>query len=105
VVVTLPLDFSTNICVDGTHPLRIFVQPQGDCKGLFVTNTTPTSFQVTEMQSGTSNVQFGWFASANRKDQLCNDGVTLAHYQDTRCPALPTAFAASTTVSPMTRSS
>jgi hypothetical protein len=47
-----------------------FVQltPEGDCRGLFVTNKTPSSFTVREVQGGTSNVGFTYRLVAKRKD-------------------------------------
>ena len=45
----------------------VFPIPEGDCKGLFVINKTTTSFEVKELQGGTSNIQFGYRIVAKRK--------------------------------------
>ena len=31
---------------------RVFLTPEGNCKGLYVTNKTPSSFEVRELQDG-----------------------------------------------------
>jgi hypothetical protein len=46
---------------------HVFPIPEGDCKGLFVTNKTPTSFEVRELQGGTSNISFSYRIVAKRK--------------------------------------
>lgn len=74
--------FSNNIVVDNKHPLRVFIQLKGDCKGTYVTNKTINDFEVKELQGGTSNVKFSWSITANRKDQIIADKVSK--YQDLR---------------------
>lgn len=37
---------------------RVYLTPEGDCKGLYITNKTPNSFEVRELQGGTSNISF-----------------------------------------------
>lgn len=61
--------FTKNIKVDDNHPLRVFIQLEGDCNGVFVSNKTATSFDVKELQNGTSNIAFTWFVTANRADE------------------------------------
>lgn len=74
--------FSNNIVVDNKHPLRVFIQLKGDCKGTYVTNETINGFEVKELQGGTSNVKFSWSITANRKDQIIAGKVSK--YQDLR---------------------
>jgi hypothetical protein len=38
----------------------VFVTLEGDCQGVYVTDKTPTSFVVHELNGGTSNVPFGY---------------------------------------------
>jgi hypothetical protein len=79
---------SNNIAVDETHPLRVFVQLKGDCKGVYVTNETANGFDVIELQGGSSSVEFSWSVTANRKDEIeLNGEKTL--YQDVRFPEGP----------------
>jgi hypothetical protein len=51
--------FSDCITVDVQHPLEVFVQLRGDCKGVYVTSDR-TGFDVHELQNGTSNAEFSW---------------------------------------------
>ncbi|MEP7129340.1 MAG: hypothetical protein ABI729_10745, partial [Chitinophagales bacterium] len=60
---------SKNIEVSEKHPLRVFVQLEGDCKGVYVTNKTADGFDVIELQSGSSNVSFTWNVTANRANE------------------------------------
>ena len=43
------------------------ITPLGDCKGLFAKNVKNISFEVKELQGGTSNVGFMWELTATRK--------------------------------------
>lgn len=79
---------SNNIMVDKDHPLQAFVQLRGDCKGVYVTNTTATGFDVVELQGGNSTVEFTWTVSANRKDTDDGNGEKTL-YQDLRFPEGP----------------
>jgi hypothetical protein len=47
---------------------KVFPVPNGDCKGLFVTHKTPTSFEVRELGGGTSSVSFDYRITAVRKN-------------------------------------
>ncbi|MGA9530252.1 MAG: hypothetical protein WBS24_19210 [Terriglobales bacterium] len=47
---------------------KVFPVPNGDCKGLYVTNKTATSFEVRELGSGTSNVAFDYRIMALRRN-------------------------------------
>lgn len=58
-----------NIRVDETHPMKVFIQLEGDCKGVYVFNKTATSFEVKELQSGNSNVSFSYQIVAFRADE------------------------------------
>jgi hypothetical protein len=46
---------------------KVFPVPNGDCKGLYVANKTPTSFEVRELGGGTSNVAFDYRIIAKRR--------------------------------------
>ena len=63
-----------NITVNEKHPLQVFIQLNGDCKGVFVSNRTATGFDVTELQNGNSNIEFTWSVTANRADEILPNG-------------------------------
>jgi hypothetical protein len=46
---------------------RVYLTPEGDCKGLYVANKTAGSFEVKELQGGTTNVSFSYRVVAKRK--------------------------------------
>ncbi len=45
---------------------HVFLTPKGDSHGLYVTNETPTSFEVREQGGGTSNIAFDYRIVAKR---------------------------------------
>jgi len=47
---------------------KVFPVPRGDCKGLYIANETPSSFEVRELGSGTSNAGFDYRIVALRKN-------------------------------------
>lgn len=94
--VTIDPNFSKNIVVNETHPLRVFIQLEGDCNGVYVTNKSHLGFEVIELKGGTSNIPFSYSITANRADEINPDG-TISKYSNERfAPApgfLPTANA------------
>jgi hypothetical protein len=46
---------------------HVFLTPNGDCKGLYVTNKTAGGFEVRELGRGTANVAFDYRIMARRK--------------------------------------
>ena len=87
---TIEIDdiIAKNITVNKKHPLKVFIQLEGDCKGVYVNNKSNKSFTVNELQSGKSNVSFSWLIIANRADEIEN-GVTISEYADVRLPLGP----------------
>ncbi|NND62101.1 MAG: hypothetical protein HKN48_02785 [Flavobacteriaceae bacterium] len=81
--------FANNIVVNESHPLKVFIQLEGDCNGVYVTNKTSTGFVVKELQGGSSNVDFSWHIVANRKDGDSNRGMAGSKYEDLRFPDAP----------------
>jgi hypothetical protein len=65
-IVRLDPDFIQTI--DTEMDYKVFPVPNGDCKGLFVTHKTPTSFEVRELGGGTSSVSFDYRITAVRKN-------------------------------------
>jgi hypothetical protein len=64
-VVTLDPDFIQTVNTELEY--MVFPVPNGDCKGLYVSRQTPTSFEVHELGGGTSNVHFYYRIMALRK--------------------------------------
>jgi len=82
--------FSRNIVVNDEHPLRVFIQLEGDCNGVYVTNKTKNGFDVIELQNGKSNVKFTWFVTANRADYI--NPITnelISKHEGVRFPQAP----------------
>ena len=84
--------FANNIRVDKNHPLKVFVQLEGDCNGVFVTDKSANGFTVKELQGGNSNVPFTWTITANRADEVTTlkDGSPeISIYSTLRFPDAP----------------
>ena len=64
-VVNLEGVFAETINTDIDY--HVFLTPNGDCKGLYVAQKTPTSFVVRELGGGTSSVVFDYRIMAKRK--------------------------------------
>ncbi len=86
--ITLDPIFAKNIEVNEKHPLRVFIQLEGDCKGVFVTEKTKSGFIVRELDGGNSNVQFTWFVTANRANEILNDGSKANYAEERFAPAM-----------------
>jgi hypothetical protein len=81
--------FAQFVLIDETHPLKVFIQLEGDCKGVYVTNKTATGFDVVELGGGNSNVSFSWNVIANRANALDGQGNVSSAYADWRMPVMP----------------
>ncbi len=86
--ITIDPIFAKNIVVNENHPLRVFVQLEGDCKGVYVTNKTKDGFDVIELNAGSSNTSFSWSIVANRADEILPDG-TISKYSNERFAPAP----------------
>ncbi len=87
--VELDPTWAENIQVDEEHPLRVFVQVEGNCKGVYVTNKSEDGFTVKELENGRSNVPFTYKVVANRKDvrRKVDGEMRTIHYEDLRFPS------------------
>lgn len=85
-------NFTHNIIVDNEHPLKVFIQLEGDCNGVYVTQKSAEGFMVKELQNGTSNVSFSWHIVANRKDEIGGNSSENSEYADLRFPDAPNAI-------------
>lgn len=65
--IALDPTFLQTVTIDARHPMMVFTQMEGDCKGIYVTNKTATSFDVAELQGGASNVSFCYRVVCKRK--------------------------------------
>jgi hypothetical protein len=66
-VITVALDPTFAQTANTSNGYRVFLTPTGDCKGLYVTQKTPGSFEVRELGGGQSNVEFDYRIVAHRK--------------------------------------
>lgn len=64
--ITINPILSANILVDKEHPLKVFIQLEGECNGVYVTNKSSRGFEVVELASGTSDVSFSYSIIASR---------------------------------------
>jgi outer membrane protein OmpA-like peptidoglycan-associated protein len=76
------------IRVDAKHPMKVFIQLEGECNGVYVTNKSAKGFDVKELQGGKSNVPFTWQIVASRADETLADGSVMK-YSDRRFPVGP----------------
>jgi hypothetical protein len=76
-----------NVTINEKHPLRVFVQLEGDCKGVYVTNKTAHGFDVVELNGGTSNTSFQWSITCNVADAMV--GTRVSKFADIRFEAGP----------------
>jgi len=77
--------FAKSVAITDKHPLRVFIQLEGDCNGVFVTNKSASGFDVQELKSGTSNTNFSWHIVCNR----ANEAAANRKYADERFPVGP----------------
>jgi hypothetical protein len=47
---------------------HVFLTPRGECEGLYVTNLTPSGFEVRELHQGSSSTAFDYRIIAKRKN-------------------------------------
>ncbi|HNQ12844.1 MAG TPA: hypothetical protein PKH65_06320 [Bacteroidia bacterium] len=68
--ITLDPSYSKNIFVSESSPLKVIIQPEGDCNGVFVYEKTQSGFKVKELNNGTSNINFTYQVVARRADEI-----------------------------------
>ncbi len=77
--ITLDPLFLDCITVNEKHPLKVFVQLEDDCNGVYV-KKYKDGFEVIELQNGTSNAKFSYRVVAKRK------GAEHARFEDAPPP-------------------
>lgn len=65
--VAVALDRVFSETVNGNLDYHVFLTPNGDCEGLYVTNKTSHGFEVHELHGGHSNVAFDYRIMVRRK--------------------------------------
>jgi len=65
VVVTIDAAFAETVSGDASY--KVFLTPNGESKGLYVTNKTATSFEVRESGGGTASIGFDYRIVAKRR--------------------------------------
>jgi hypothetical protein len=78
-----------NISVSPEKPMKVFIQLEGDCKGVYVTNKTATGFDVVELGGGSSNISFSYQLIANRANTTDAAGRVSARFAGVRFPVGP----------------
>jgi hypothetical protein len=73
--------FLETVTIDKASPMRVFVQLEGEAKGVFVTNRTASGFDVVELAGGRSNAEFSYRVVCTRKHY---EGERLATEDDDR---------------------
>ena len=66
-IATVTIDAAFADTVSGAADYHVFLTPQGDSKGLFVTNRTASSFEVHESGGGTATIGFDFRIVAKRR--------------------------------------
>lgn len=65
-IIALDHDFIQTVNTEMDY--KVFPVPNGDCKGLYTTHKTASSFEVRELGGGTSSVAFDYRITALRKN-------------------------------------
>jgi hypothetical protein len=78
-----------NIYVSDDKPLKVFIQLEGDCHGVYVTNKSATGFDVIELNGGRSNITFSYQLFGNRADATDSQGRITSNFANTRFPVGP----------------
>jgi hypothetical protein len=77
------IDAAFGDSVDMRHAYHVFLTPDGDCKGLYVAQKSPSSFVVRELQGGRSTLTFEYRIVAKPVDE---NGERLAVDRPTVLP-------------------
>lgn len=88
--ITLDKILASSMKIDDKHPLKVFIQLEGDCNGVFVTDKSNIGFRVKELNKGNSNVSFSWHIVGSRADSKDENGVINSEFENLRLPIGPT---------------
>jgi hypothetical protein len=81
---------ASSMKIDEKHPLKVFIQLEGDCNGVFVTDKSNNGFRVKELNKGKSNVSFSWHIVGSRADSKDENGNINSEFENLRLPIGPT---------------
>ena len=81
---------ANSLKIDTNHPLKVFIQLEGECNGVYVTEKSKNGFLVKELNNGKSNIDFSWHIVGNRANSKDKDGNITSYYEDLRLPYGPT---------------
>ena len=76
-VITIEPVFAETVNTEGDY--HIFVTPKGNCRGLYVANQGPGSFEVRELNKGKANITFDYRIVARRR---AYEQVRLAEFKE-----------------------
>lgn len=65
--IALDAVFAQTVTVDDAHPMRVFVQLEDECLGVYVTGKSATGFDVIELQGGRSDARFSYRVVCTRR--------------------------------------
>jgi hypothetical protein len=88
--ITLDKILASSMKIDDKHPLKVFIQLEGDCNGVFVTDKSNVGFRVKELNQGNSNVSFSWHIVGSRADSKDENGNINSEFENLRLPIGPT---------------
>ena len=88
-VIKLDPLLTRSIYVSQEHPLKVFIQLEGNCNGVYVTDKTAEGFRVVELNNGSSNVSFSWQIVASRADSKDENGNVTSEHVGLRFPYGP----------------
>jgi hypothetical protein len=83
--IALDPTFAANVKIDDKHPMKVFIQLEGDCNGVYVDLKTAQGFEVKELSNGHSDAKFSWHVVANRANTMTNGEISSLN-EDVRFP-------------------
>jgi hypothetical protein len=90
-IINIEPQFAQTVTGDASY--HVFLTPNGDCQGLYVTQKSAASFEVHELKGGKSNVQFDYRIVAHRKgfEAARLPDLTVKFQKKVQPPAKPKA--------------
>lgn len=68
-VATVTIEPAFAETINGAMEYHVFLTPNGDCEGLYISRKSPTTFEVRELRGGHSNIAFDYRITARRAGQ------------------------------------
>lgn len=75
--------------ISDKKPVKVFIQLEGDCNGVYITNKSNKGFTVNELNNGKSNTKFSWQIIGNRADAVDANGKVTSEFDEVRFPIGP----------------